>query len=230
MERAEPGIYTLCYHHVTAEAQASFSAQIDFLKRFGTFIDADTALEFVRSGRALRERAFVLSFDDGYADSIEVALPVIMRQRVPAILFLVSAWIDDPPVDGQGYMTRGDIGRWLAAGLDVGSHGLSHRRLSHLSPGDAEVELLGSARALSALIKRPVRHFACPWGVADADFLPARDPALAREAGYQTFFTTRRGKARDSRDLAAMPRHVLEPEWALYQLETLLGGWKFARS
>ncbi len=51
-------------------------------------------------------------------------------------------------------MTRGDIGRWLAAGLDVGSHGLSHRRLSHLSPGDAEVELLGSARALSALIKR----------------------------------------------------------------------------
>ncbi len=91
MERAEPGIFTLCYHHVTAEAQASFSAQIDFLKRFGTFIDADTALEFVRSGRALRERAFVLSFDDGYADSIEVALPVIMRQRVPAILFLVSA-------------------------------------------------------------------------------------------------------------------------------------------
>ena len=230
LERAEPGIYTLCYHHVASTAQAQFSAQLGLLRRFGPFIDADTAVLRLLSGRAREERAFLLTFDDGYADNVQVALPVIRAHGVPAILFLVSDWLVTPPPASQpgAYMTRADVETWLAAGLSIGSHSASHRRFSGLDRDEAAREFARSSEALSVLTGRPTRHFACPWGVVDLDYDSSRDPALAHEAGYRTFFTTRRGKAKNHRDLLSMPRHVLEPEWDLYQLRTLLGGSRFA--
>jgi peptidoglycan/xylan/chitin deacetylase (PgdA/CDA1 family) len=233
LERARPGLYTLCYHHVAAASKSRFAAQIALLKQFGTFVDADTASARLLSGRAAEGVAFLLTFDDGYADNVDIALPVIRQHRIPAMLFLVSDWLDAPP--GQhsratGYVTRADVGAWLDAGLSVGSHSATHRRFSGLSAAEAEAELRRSRAALSEIAGRPVEHFACPWGVATHDYAPARDPLLAREAGYRTFFTTRRGRALSEDDLLAMPRHVLEPEWDLYQLHTLLGGSRFARA
>lgn len=224
MALADPGIYTLCYHHVAAGAQAGFAAQIAFLQRFGTFIDADVALERLVAGRAEEGRSFVLTLDDGYADNLDVALPVLRAARVPARLFLVSDWLDAPPRDGQAYLDRDGARRWIDAGFAVGSHSATHRRLSRLGDAEAQAELEQSAAALAALGGGPVQHFACPWGVADTDYRPGRDPALAAGAGYRTFFTTRRGVARGADELMAMPRHVLEPQWPVYQLEILMGG------
>lgn len=229
LERAPAGIYTLCYHHVARDTAANFAAQLAIMARHGTFIGADAAVDRLVSGRPIDERLFVLTFDDGYLDTVEVAMPAIIRQSIPAMLFLVSDWLDAPPDDGQFYAGRGEVEAWIRAGLDIGSHTASHRRLSGLRQPEVAAELSRSAAALSALWGRPIRHFACPWGVADADYLPARDVALAREAGYKTFFTTRRGRTRDPASLMAMPRHVLEPEWPTTHLGTLMGGWRFGR-
>lgn len=228
--RSPPGIYTLCYHHVAPAAQDNFARQLRFLKRFGTFIDADTALERLTTGQAGAERAFVLTFDDGYADTVEIARPVIEGERVPAMLFLVADWLDAPPADGQRYMDRAAAVRWLAAGLDIGSHSATHRRFSEMSQAEAAADLGRAADTLATLAGTPIRHFACPWGVARVDYLPGRDPDLAVAAGHRTFFTTRRGHATQAGDLLAMPRHVLEPEWPLYQLDVLMGGVRFGRA
>ena len=230
LARAEPGIYTLCYHHVASAATARFAAQIAFLKRFGRFASADAALDLLRSSDGLTEITFVMTFDDGYADTLETALPVIEREAIPAILFLASDWLAAPPRDGNSYMDRDGVARWLAAGCHIGSHGATHRQFSRMSREEAAEELARSQRSLEALAGHPVRHFACPWGVAGRDFLPERDPALARAAGLETFFTTRRGHARTIADLSAMPRHVVEPEWPLYQLDALIGGPRFGRA
>lgn len=232
LARAEPGVYTLCYHHVAAAAAGGFSAQVAYLQRFGTFVDADTAAAALLSGEQPRGRRFVLTLDDGYADALDVALPVLRRHRVPATLFLVSDWLDRPPAApdrARGYMTRADVGTWLAAGLDIGSHTATHPQVSRLDRAAAAAEFATSFEVLSGLAGKPVRHLACPWGVAGRDYRPARDPLLASEAGYATFFTTRRGVARDRADLLRMPRHVLEPEWRLHELDALLGGRNHAR-
>ncbi|KQP42730.1 polysaccharide deacetylase [Methylobacterium sp. Leaf104] len=225
MAAAPPGLYTLCYHHVAPGRQERFARQLRFLARHGTFVTADRAADLVARGEAAQGRSFLVSFDDGYADTHAVALPVLRSLGVPAILFLVSDWIDAPPdADRAGYMDRPAVADWLAAGLDVGSHSATHRNLARLDAAEIGAELTRSRRDLQALTGRPIRDFACPWGVAGTDFDPARDTALARDAGYRSFHTTRRGAARGPDDLMLMPRHVLEPDWGLYQIDALVGG------
>ncbi|MDB5646604.1 MAG: Polysaccharide deacetylase [Methylobacterium sp.] len=224
---APPGLYTLCYHHIAAAHQERFAQQLRFLERHGEFVTADRAAELVARGATGQSRHFLVSFDDGYLDNHAVALPVLKALSVPAILFLVSDWIDAPPTDrgdGTRYMDRVAVADWLAAGLEIGSHSATHRNLARLSETEVTEELTRSRRDLEAMTGRPVRHFACPWGVAHCDFDPVRDPALARQAGYRSFHTTRRGVARGPDDLMLMPRHVMEPEWRLYQINALMGG------
>ena len=228
---AERGLYTLCYHSVPAAAQGSFAEQIRFLRRHGDVIDADAAAERCAAGWPSRDRAFLLTFDDGYADTVDVAMPVLRAEGAPAIVFLVSAWIDAPPA-GAGlpaYMTRADVLAWCETGFQVGSHTHTHRRLSTLDEASVRAELADSRAALSALVGRPVDHFACPWGVAGADFDADRTPALAAECGYRTFFTTRRDRARSADDLLLMPRHVAEPQWKTYAFDALLRRRSHAR-
>jgi peptidoglycan/xylan/chitin deacetylase (PgdA/CDA1 family) len=229
MAKAPGGLYTLCYHHVAPGLERNFAAQIRFLKRHGEFLDAERAASLVAMAAAGDKPRFLLSLDDGYADNRDIALPVLAEQGVPAILFLVSDWLDHPPgqfARREGYMTRDDVRAWLRAGMSIGSHSATHRRFSQLSRDEVNKELARSRDELSDLAGRPVRDFACPWGVADKDFDAVRDPGAAASCGYRTFFTTRRGRANHPADLLAMPRHVLEPHWGTYQLQALLGGWK----
>lgn len=228
---AEPGLYTLCYHQVPAALQERFAEQLRHLRAYGDFIDADTARDRLEVGWPARARAFLITFDDGYADTRDVAMPVLAALGLPAIVFLVSDWLDAPPqAEGERrYMNRADVAAWLAAGFQIGSHGARHRRLSGLAREEVAAEFARSRRDLAALAGRPVDHFACPWGVAGHDFDPARDPALAREAGFRTFFTTRRGHTRGAEDLFLMPRHVVEPHWSIFEFEALLGGSRLGR-
>lgn len=243
LARAEPGLYTLCYHQVPEAQQDRFAAQLRHLGRHGDFIDADAAVARLAAGRPARDRAFLITFDDGYADTFEVARPVLKALGVPGIVFLISDWIDAPPgtppgldratslaPSGRLYMDRAAVAAWCADGLDVGSHTASHHRLSRLGRERIADEIGRSRRDLGALTGREIRHFACPWGVAGHDFDPERDPALALESGYRTFFTTRRGRALGPADLPMMPRHVVEPHWPLSDFEALMGGPRFRRA
>lgn len=229
LRHAGPGLYTLCYHRVPAARQARFDAQLAFFRRFGRFVSADEAAEAVRRGWRGPDRAFLVSFDDGYADSVDVALPVLRAHGVPAIQFLVSDWLDAPPDSTsrcEAYMTRQDAADWTASGMSLGSHSASHPRYSTLDEAEARSEFERSRDAIGRLTGGPVRHFACPWGVADADYKPDRDPGLAKDCGYETFYTTRRGRAVGPADLLAMPRHVVEPDWALHEIHARVGRWR----
>lgn len=242
LSSAEPGLYTLCYHQVAQPWQDRFAAQLRHLGRHGDFIDADAAIDRLATGWSGRDRAFLVTFDDGYADTFDVARPVLKALNVPGIVFLISDWIDAPPhfppgleradavpAAGRLYMNRAEVAAWAADGLDIGSHTATHPRLGRLGATRVADEIARSRRDLAALTGREIRHFACPWGVAGHDFDPAREPALARESGYRSFFTTRRGRASSPADLFLMPRYVVEPHWPVSDFEALMGGARLRR-
>ena len=65
LARAEPGLYTLCYHQVPAAQQARFAEQLRYLGRYGDFIDADTALADVTAFVDRLQCAGLLTHDHG---------------------------------------------------------------------------------------------------------------------------------------------------------------------
>jgi peptidoglycan/xylan/chitin deacetylase (PgdA/CDA1 family) len=96
-----PAAVILSYHSIVEDPtrtdhilgisrdRASFEAHMKTLaQRFSPVTVGDVA-EFARSGRKLPPRAVAVTFDDGFADNCEVALPILNRYEIPATFYIM---------------------------------------------------------------------------------------------------------------------------------------------
>lgn len=92
----------LIYHRVLKQPDPLFPAEVDadtfdqqmcLLSRFFTVIPLAEAICALNSGR-LPARAACITFDDGYADNADVALPILQKYRLPAAFFIATAFLD----------------------------------------------------------------------------------------------------------------------------------------
>jgi peptidoglycan/xylan/chitin deacetylase (PgdA/CDA1 family) len=92
----------LVYHRVVAEPDplapdevcaAEFDWQLDVLKRWFTVLPLEEAAASLSRG-TLPVRSACVTFDDGYADNVTVALPVLLRRKVPATFFVATSFLD----------------------------------------------------------------------------------------------------------------------------------------
>ncbi|WP_345620472.1 polysaccharide deacetylase family protein [Streptomyces ziwulingensis] len=125
-----------------------------------------------------------LTFDDGYADFVEHALPVLRHWGCGATLFVLpgrlggdNAW--DPLGPRKPLLTADGVRRAAAAGVEIGSHGLTHVDLTEADDATLTAETAGSRAALAELIGAPVAGFCYPYGTVDARAVEA-----VRAAGY----------------------------------------------
>ncbi|MDH3226788.1 MAG: polysaccharide deacetylase family protein [Thermoleophilia bacterium] len=93
----------LCWHNVTptwffpgprGAHLRGLAAQVKVLRRFCTPVDLESALDDLSVGRRLPPRAVALTFDDGYRDNLDEALPLLEELGAPATYFLVSGLLD----------------------------------------------------------------------------------------------------------------------------------------
>lgn len=124
-----------------------------------------------------------LTFDDGYADFVEHAVPVLARHGMTATLYVVAgllggdnAWDDGPRLD---LLDADGVRAVAAAGHEVGSHTLTHADLRGADPATLRREVGDSRRVLEDVLQAQVRGFCYPWGHFDAAAADA-----ARAAGY----------------------------------------------
>jgi peptidoglycan/xylan/chitin deacetylase (PgdA/CDA1 family) len=197
------GTPVLTYHHVGPRQAGArlkglyvspglFSKQLSELKRegFQTQEFVSVLAQKTRPGRRV-----YLTFDDGFLDLHKHALPLLEEQGFRGIVFLVAGLIGGTNVWQQAkgdvtepLMDRMHVQDWLAAGNEIGSHTLSHPRLSRLSPTEAREEIGASRKQLEDIFGKSVQHFCYPYG----DWNPAvRD--LVAEVGYKTACTTEAG-------------------------------------
>ncbi|MFE9449288.1 polysaccharide deacetylase family protein [Streptomyces sp. NPDC006739] len=126
-----------------------------------------------------------LTFDDGYADFVTEALPVLGRRRCGATLFVLPGRLDgandwDPLGPRKRLLDADGIRRAAAAGIEIASHGLTHLDLTRVTDQELRAEVHGSRTALAELIDADVQGFCYPYGTLDA-----RVRAAVREAGYR---------------------------------------------
>ncbi|MFF9687846.1 polysaccharide deacetylase family protein [Streptomyces sp. NPDC014623] len=137
------------------------------------------------NARARGQRGLVgLTFDDGYADFLDEAFPVLLAHGCTATVFVLSgrpggsnAW--DPLGPRRPLLTEEDIRTVAAAGMEVGSHGMLHRDLTALSDDELRRETQGSRETLNRVVRQAPSGFCYPYGTVDHRVVEA-----VREAGY----------------------------------------------
>jgi peptidoglycan/xylan/chitin deacetylase (PgdA/CDA1 family) len=162
---------------------ARFAEQMAWLARRG--LRGVGIAELVDAMRAGRQRGLVgLTFDDGYTNVLETALPVLRQHGFGATAYIISdrlggtnEWDEGPTWQ---LMTGDQVRELAAAGIEIGSHAATHMRLAGASPAQLTAEISESRISLGALLGTEIRGFAFPYGSMDAASRQA-----VRDAGYE---------------------------------------------
>lgn len=159
-------------------------AHVRLLRRRG--YDFVTAGELPAAGRP-PDRTAALTFDDGWCNWLTVAVPLLERLGLRATFFLCPGlWgRQHPDVEGAaGQLLDEDGAKALHdAGMELGSHSLSHPDLRGLDDTDLARELGESKAAVEAITREPCTTLAYPYGLADE-----RVEQAASDAGYELAF------------------------------------------
>jgi peptidoglycan/xylan/chitin deacetylase (PgdA/CDA1 family) len=229
------GMPILTYHHVGPRPsgvkwRSLYVPSRLFARQMAELADAGlqtVTLDAPRPVAGNPERRFVVTFDDGYLDTLEQAAPVLARHGFTAIQFLVADQIGgrnewDVAVGERPspLMNEAQVRAWLAAGHMIGSHTCTHPRLTRIPRAAQREELRTSRLRLEDRFGVPVRHFCFPYGDADGSLTP-----LLEEAGYATACL----HLQSGVNLAATPRFALRRIEARYPKRSLRTLWQWCR-
>ena len=164
-------------------APSRFAEQMAVLQRLGLRgVSIGSLVDAMRDGR---ERGLVgITFDDGYLDALEAAVPELKRRGFTATVFIIAGrlggtneWAKGPSLP---LLSDSQVRELADAGMEIGSHSMTHVRLAGLAASQLQAEVSGSRTSLGELVGAPVRGFAYPYGSMDAAARQA-----VHDAGYQ---------------------------------------------
>lgn len=229
--RDTSGIRILFYHRVTPEPDElavtpeRFAAQMAWLARAGlTAVDVP-AVARALDGGADPATLVGLSFDDGYQDVADHALPVLERHGFSATVYVATGVTDgrarfswyreQPPLMSWETIRRLDRGGTL--GFEA--HTIGHPNLLQLPLDDARAEIAGSKAELEERLERPVDSFCYPAGL-----FGRRERALVAEAGFATAVSCEPGTNGAQTDRLALRRRQVDRRDTLLDFRAKVGG------
>jgi len=197
----------LMYHKVndipdnpTTVPVARFAEQLDTLAELGyQVVGLQTVLDRYTHELPLPEKAVLITFDDGYRDTLDNALPLLQSHGFPAVIFVPVAFLDgEMPLPHESHLVErgmrnptldwGLMRELDAGGVRVESHGIAHRPLAEVSLDESVREIAVSKLKLEENLGRPVTAYAYVKG-SEANFHPVHESIL-KQAGYQIAFTS----------------------------------------
>ena len=195
--RGRMPVVVLFYHRVCDDhandwttSNAAFDRHLDWLQRHVDLVSLEEAQQ--RIGAAGNTRPCVsLTFDDGYAENCQHAIPRLAREKIPCTYFVTlhnvltgEPFQHDAKAGFRGTPnTLAQLRDMAGAGIEIGAHTYTHPDFSRVrDPHVLHREVVVAREELSELLGRPVRYFAVPIGMH-----PQLSSALfevARQAGY----------------------------------------------
>ncbi|MFE3827862.1 polysaccharide deacetylase family protein [Streptomyces sp. NPDC059092] len=190
--RSGDPLWALMYHSVADPTDDPYQVtvspgrlerQLRWLRRRG--LAGVSMAELLRARAEGRGAGLVgLTFDDGYADFVETAVPLLRKHGCSATVFVLpgrpggtNEW--DSPGPRKPLLTEDGVREAAAAGMEIGSHGLLHVDLVTADDTTLAAETARSRELLRALTGGEVGGFCYPYGTVDA-----RVVAAVRAAGY----------------------------------------------
>jgi peptidoglycan/xylan/chitin deacetylase (PgdA/CDA1 family) len=126
-----------------------------------------------------------VSFDDGNASDLQIALPALRERGISATFFVVAGRLGEPD-----YLSAADLRTLRDEGMAIGLHGMHHQRWRGLSDDDLDEEISVARRRLEDAAGARLDAAACPFGAYDRRVL-----ARLRRAGFAAVFTSDGGWA-----------------------------------
>lgn len=189
-------VQILFYHRVADDhpndwtmSTRAFAAQIDWLRARFDLLSMAEAQARIAAGHNGRPTACI-TFDDGYADNMRFAAPLLAKHRIPFTYFVAT----DHVLGGRPFPHDVACGQPLAPntlnqlrelvdmGAEIGGHTRTHADAGQVSQDELVHEIAGCKQDLEDALDCDVGYFAFPYGLHCN--LSAAAFEVAREAGY----------------------------------------------
>lgn len=173
-------------HYVTTE---DFKSHMQIIDWFGftpiTFID----YKLYKEGKlTLPAKPIIITFDDGYLDTFENALPVMLEHNMRAVVFALgdrtirkATW-DQEQNDSETYQLMNDqqLREMRKYGFEIGAHTMNHANLLDLSLDEVAYQVKCSKQQIEDVLNEQVYSFAYPYGAVDQ-----RTQSIVAKAGFE---------------------------------------------
>ncbi len=177
-DRSPDAVVGICFHGVGVPGPGLEPEAEEY------FVSRDLFLAVL--DELTKHTAVDLTFDDGYASDVDIALPALQERGLSASYFPLAGRLGSP-----GRLDAAGVRALALAGMTVGSHGMRHRSWRGLDAQSAEEELTIARSVIAEAAAEPVTSAACPFGAYDRRVL-----AALRRHGYTRIFTSDRRRAR----------------------------------
>jgi peptidoglycan/xylan/chitin deacetylase (PgdA/CDA1 family) len=225
------GLRILLYHRVSddddplAVAPRRFREQMACLAAEGyRVVDLIEALDLLGAGVA-PPRTIALTFDDGFADVGDEALPVLQRHGFRATVF-VTTGVTDGRVAFPWYERQPKVLGWdeivaldRQGTLRFEAHTVTHPSLLAVDDGTAAAEIRDSRHELQGRLGRTVSAFAYPAGLYSE-----RERHLVSQAGYAAAVSCEPGVNRPDSDRFTLRRRQIDSRDRLLDFRAKVGG------
>jgi peptidoglycan/xylan/chitin deacetylase (PgdA/CDA1 family) len=145
-----------------------------------TFMDYKLYLE---DKLTLPKNPIILTFDDGYLDTFELAIPALIEFDMRAVIFVMgdrtlktANWDEE---DGGELMTNDQVLTASSMGFEIGAHSMNHKVLTELSEIELREEIMDSLKSIESVLGKRIQSFAYPYGCTDK-----RVNRVTRECGF----------------------------------------------
>lgn len=182
--------------------RAVFEEQMKYLRQHQySVISCDDAVRSIKNGIKLPSRAVCITFDDGFKDCLTNASPILQELGFKATIFLTVDFMENGGEwlgwDGAAKLAEMKI-------FSIGSHCVTHKRLSSLDEKSLENEIAVSKKTIEDKLKVPARLIAYPFGSFGS--FDERVIKSVKAAGYDGAFTTIAGYNKTGSDPYTMRR------------------------
>ncbi|HQF14366.1 MAG TPA: polysaccharide deacetylase family protein [Thermogutta sp.] len=187
----------LLYHRIASDCPVSwvtslsaFRQHLAWLRRHAEVVSLHEIQARLISGNRESRPCVAITFDDGYADNLREAVPLLLEARMPFTFFvtvtnlLQNRCFAHDLDQGQSWrlVSPRELRELADSGVEIGSHGLTHADYSLLSIDELIREINDSKHILEDLAGRPVRALAIPFGQPRQ--MTPEVFQIAYEAGY----------------------------------------------